>query len=148
MSCSIATKANGLADALSRADWQRYADEHAAYRSLPWLYTAVTPSVTTERAPHAQPITERANELTDDIDRCTEPSLVRIMRAIDGQIFYGYRQYPALNDPEVRAPRLPATTARARVLARTVRGRNRVPGVEGSAPARVSWDDAETLPYT
>lgn len=68
------------------------------------LSTAALPP---PRRPHAQPITERANELTDDIDRCTEPSLVRIMRAIDGQIFYGYRQYPALNDPEVSAPRLP-----------------------------------------
>lgn len=27
---------------------------------------------------------------------------MRTMRAIDGQIFYGYRQYPALNDQEVR----------------------------------------------
>ena len=33
----ISTKANGLADALSRADWQRYETELQAYRSLPWL---------------------------------------------------------------------------------------------------------------
>jgi hypothetical protein len=58
---------------------------------------------------------------------------VRIMRAIDGQIFYGYRQYPALNDPEVSTPRLPTTTVRASLLARTVPGRIRAPGVDSSA---------------
>jgi hypothetical protein len=33
----IATKANGLADALSRADWRRYEAELQTYKSLPWL---------------------------------------------------------------------------------------------------------------
>jgi hypothetical protein len=50
----------------------------------------------------AQPITERANELADDIDRCTDESFIRLMRSVDGQMFAGYRQYPGLTDIETQ----------------------------------------------
>eukprot|EP00976_Prorocentrum_cordatum_P107501 1194651-Prorocentrum_minimum.AAC.7 len=50
----------------------------------------------------AKPITERANELADDIDRCTDESFLRLMRSVDGQMFAGYRQYIGLTDLKIQ----------------------------------------------
>jgi hypothetical protein len=49
----------------------------------------------------AQSVTERANELADDLDRCTEKSFVRLMHSVDGQVFSGYRQYPSIYDEDI-----------------------------------------------
>eukprot|EP00232_Nephroselmis_pyriformis_P007153 CAMPEP_0182893706 /NCGR_PEP_ID=MMETSP0034_2-20130328/24639_1 /TAXON_ID=156128 /ORGANISM="Nephroselmis pyriformis, Strain CCMP717" /LENGTH=277 /DNA_ID=CAMNT_0025027467 /DNA_START=81 /DNA_END=910 /DNA_ORIENTATION=+ len=47
-------------------------------------------------------ITERANELTDDIDVADSVGICRMMRACDGQMYSGYKHYASLADSEVR----------------------------------------------
>eukprot|EP00898_Chlorokybus_atmophyticus_P005777 jgi/Chlat1/61/Chrsp1S03113 len=48
------------------------------------------------------PVTERSNELTDDIDMANAEGIVRMLRGCDAQLFAGYKSYPGLVDSEVR----------------------------------------------
>jgi hypothetical protein len=46
----------------------------------------------------ALPITERNNELTEDLDIVDGNEMLRVFRQSDGQLFSGWRQYPGLYD--------------------------------------------------
>lgn len=45
------------------------------------------------------PVTERANELSNQADLLSPEEFVRILRQADSQVFSGWRQYPGLLDP-------------------------------------------------
>eukprot|EP00899_Mesostigma_viride_P001423 jgi/Mesvir1/11281/Mv01075-RA.2 len=49
------------------------------------------------------PITERENELTNEIDAADSKGVVRMMRGCDSQVFAGYRSFPGLADEEIIA---------------------------------------------
>ena len=50
---------------------------------------------------NSTPITERPNELTDELDLVSAQEMVRIFRSSDAQIFSGWRHYPSLFDDRI-----------------------------------------------
>eukprot|EP00854_Cymbomonas_tetramitiformis_P004765 gene4765-5827_t len=79
------------------------ATQHAAVAAEKERLERAMPSVELLQGDlRSKAITERANELTDDIDRCTELSFCRLIRCVDAQIFSGYRQYMGVSDEEVQ----------------------------------------------
>ncbi len=46
-------------------------------------------------------ITESSNPVSTGIDLCSPLEIVRILRQSDSQIFAGWKEYPALFDPEI-----------------------------------------------
>jgi hypothetical protein len=48
------------------------------------------------------PFTERANEMTNEIDTVSADGVVRILRQTDAQIYEGWREHVGLLDPRTR----------------------------------------------
>jgi len=63
-------------------------------------------------------ITESPNELTGDIDLAPPEGIVRLLRAVDAQIFSGYQTYPGLTDEQTIDGIVRLTEAAAAMLGR------------------------------
>ncbi|KAL6059149.1 Glucokinase regulator, variant 2 [Balamuthia mandrillaris] len=57
------------------------------------------------------PITELANELTDEVDVLSGSEFLRVLRGCDAQMFSGYRHFPSIHDHGDTLERLSRATA-------------------------------------
>lgn len=70
----------------------------------------------------AIPTTELANELTDSIDAEEAPGFARTLRAVDGQVFSGWRGKEGLFDERILSAAAQMTRCMAQLVAAHLRG--------------------------
>ena len=78
--------------ALGGIGYYLYSSTHAGSEA----HTAQTSEKQKEQA---LPFTERANEITDEIDTADAEGIIRILRQTDAQVYEGWREHSGLLDP-------------------------------------------------